>query len=215
MEEKERTSQQFWEDKYQNEVVEELPYYYADLDDDLKHVIETLHLKGGTFLDLGTGPATQAMELARLGFEVTATDISPRAIALAQTKAQENQLNIHFQEDDILKTTLSTLFDYIFDRGCFHTMGHDGSLCVNYVQNIKAILKPQGFLFLKCFSHEEPGDYGPHRFTPTEVTSYFEHDFDILSLKKTVYQGNKQPLPKALFLVLRENGHLPVSSITK
>ncbi len=204
MEESERTSQQFWDEKYQNANVEELPYYYAALDDDLKDAIEKLHLTSGTFLDLGTGPGTQAMALARRGFEVTGTDISPRAIALAHTKAHDSNLPIHFQEDNILKTTLTTQFDYIFDRGCFHTMGHDRSLCVTYVQNIKAVLKPQGFLFLKCFSHEEPGDYGPHRFTPTEVKSHFEHDFHILSLNTTVYQGNKQPLPKALFLVLRK-----------
>jgi len=186
MEEKERTSQQFWEEKYQNENVEEMPYYYGDLDDDLKDAIKQLGLKRGTFLDLGTGPATQAMALAGLGFEVTGTDISPRAVALAQTKAQENHLSVHFQEDDILQTKLPTQFDYIFDRGCFHTMGHDQSLCARYVENIKSILKPKGFLYLKCFSHEEPGDYGPHRFTPSEVKGHFDHDFHIHSLHNTV-----------------------------
>ncbi len=70
----------------------------------------------GRFLDLGTGPATQATELYKLGFQVTATDISEHAI----TRAKRMSKGIEFIVDDIIESKLKdNSFDYIFDRGCF------------------------------------------------------------------------------------------------
>jgi 2-polyprenyl-3-methyl-5-hydroxy-6-metoxy-1,4-benzoquinol methylase len=75
-------------------------------------------LRSGIALDLGTGPGTQAIHLARRGFAVTATDISEAAIRLASEKAQNEGLEITWEQDDILDTRLDRQFDFIFDRGC-------------------------------------------------------------------------------------------------
>jgi hypothetical protein len=64
-----------WEELYKTTRITEMPWHYPDLDDDLENALDILGLKSGTFLDLGTGPATQARKLKERGFEVTGVDI--------------------------------------------------------------------------------------------------------------------------------------------
>ena len=74
-----------------------------------------------------------------------------------------------------------------------------------YVSKVKNILKKNGILFLKCFSDKELViDQGPYRFSPDKIKEIFGNDFEILSIKETVYQGTLDPLPKALFVVMRK-----------
>ena len=67
-----------WEKVYRLEKIEELPWYEEKIDLDLDDAIQII--KNGKFLDLGTGPGTQAVELSKKGFDVTGSDISPTAI---------------------------------------------------------------------------------------------------------------------------------------
>src|SRR6476646_2526920 len=114
-----------WDAMYQNQAIETMPWFYPELDDDLKQALDALGVRGGSELDLGTGPGTQAIQLAHQGFDVTATDISAEAIRRAQGKAEVQRLAITWQQDDILATRLSGQFDLIFDRGCFHVLPPD------------------------------------------------------------------------------------------
>src|SRR3989339_71381 len=75
-------------------------------------------MKSGAVLDLGTGPGTQAIELSKLGFNVTATDVSKSAIKEAKKLTKD----INFFVDDILDTKIKNKIDLILDRGCFHTI---------------------------------------------------------------------------------------------
>jgi 2-polyprenyl-3-methyl-5-hydroxy-6-metoxy-1,4-benzoquinol methylase len=66
-----------WDNLYVSEAsIGSLPWYNKNLDDDLREQLQRINITKGRFLDLGTGPATQAIELSKLGFQVTATDIS-------------------------------------------------------------------------------------------------------------------------------------------
>src|ERR671931_146166 len=77
-----------WEAMYQQQAIETMPWFYPELDDDLQQALDQRGLRSGSALDLGTGPGTQAMQLAQRGFDVTATDISQAAVGLAQAKAE-------------------------------------------------------------------------------------------------------------------------------
>jgi 2-polyprenyl-3-methyl-5-hydroxy-6-metoxy-1,4-benzoquinol methylase len=190
-----------WEERYQHQAVETMTWFYPELDDDLRQALDQRGLRSGSALDLGTGPGTQAMQLARRGFEVTATDISEAAIRLAQEKAEAQGLTIAWQQDDILSTRLTGPFDLIFDRGCFHVLPPERR--ADYASTIARLLKPGGYLFLKCFSHLQPGTQGPHRFTPEQIRAIFSSQVQVRSITETVYQGTLDPLPRALFCVMR------------
>lgn len=190
-----------WDNLYTNEAsVGSLPWYNKDLDDDLREHLSTMKITKGRLLDLGTGPATQAIELSKLGFQVTATDISENAISRANRMSKD----IEFMVDDILESKLKEdSFDYIFDRGCFHVL--EPSSRQRYVNQVSRLLSDGGLLFLKTFSTKEPSrGSGPYRFSIDEIDSIFSDRFVRESFKETVYQGTLDILPKALFVVLRK-----------
>ncbi|MBW4430978.1 MAG: class I SAM-dependent methyltransferase [Pelatocladus maniniholoensis HA4357-MV3] len=189
-----------WNNLYQERQVETMPWYNPDLDVDLEQALTKLKINSGTVLDLGTGPGTQAIALAKKGFRATGTDISEAAITQAESKAKEEGLDITFRQDDIFHSHLNQEFDFVFDRGCFHVFHPD--LRQDYVRIVHNLIKPKGYLFLKCFSHLETREEGPYRFTPEEIKKNFGDRFNVLSIHETVYQGTLDPLPKALFSIL-------------
>ncbi len=190
-----------WDLLYQQQSGDTMPWYYAGLDPDLEAALTRHGLTGGHILDLGTGPGTQAIELARRGFDVTGTDISAAAISKAIDRAAASGVDVNFAQDDVLAPRLHGRFDAVFDRGCFHVM--DPRERPMYVASVAAWLAPGSLLFLKTFSAQQPGTVGPYRFTPDMLRDIFAADFELLSADETVYQGTLDPLPRALFNVLR------------
>lgn len=191
-----------WEKLYQDQNVESMPWFNPDLDADLDQALSKLNLHTGAALDLGTGPGTQAIALAQRGFQVTATDLSDTAIQKAQAIAKEKGLDIFWKQDDILNSNLAQKFDFILDRGCFHVFPPERRQ--DYVSVVGSLIKPGGYLFLKCFSHLETREEGPYRFTSEEIKQIFSQTFNVRSVEETVYQGTLDPLPKALFCILEK-----------
>lgn len=197
--EKERQRNFTWEQLYAEVPVEEMPWYFPALDADIKKTLDDLNISSGSFLDLGTGPATKAIELRKMGFKVTGTDISKDAVERASKLSDE----INFIHDDILHSNLAQQFDFIFDRGCFHVMSEEKR--PKYVETVWNLLNKNGLLFLKCFSNKEP-DFGsgPYRFTKEMITQTFSAYFDITKIFDSEFEGNRKPNPKALFVVMRK-----------
>ncbi len=191
-----------WDTYYKENNVEDMPWYEKNLDPDLENEIKSRKLSRGKFLDLGTGPGTQAIQLSHLGFETTGSDLSANAIKKAKNLSKE----VNFVIDDFLNSKLhENEFDFILDRGCFNVF--DIEQRPTYVTQIKRILKKNGILFLKCMSIKEkdlPEDKGPHKLSKSELNQVFSGDFEVENIKDTVYHGTLNPLPKALFVVLKK-----------
>jgi cyclopropane fatty-acyl-phospholipid synthase-like methyltransferase len=193
-----------WEELYKNDTIEKLPWYWPALDPDLEAALARHGLGSGRILDQGTGPGTQAIALAERGFTVTATDVSAAAIAYAARKAKERGVEVSFVEDDVLASRLAGPFDAVFDRGCFHVLAPEQRAA--YVETMHRLLAPSGRLFVKTFSHHQPGEQGPHRFAPEDLRRIFGGPFDVVEILDSVYQGQLDPQPKALFATLRRSG---------
>ncbi len=192
----------WWEGLYATSDVENLPWYTPDLDKDFERALKEHRLQGKRVLDLGTGPATHAMNLAKRGFDVVGSDISPSAIKKAKAAAKAAGLTIEFRVDDILTSKLEPdLVDVIMDRGVFHVLPPDKRSA--YVDTVRRILRPKGWLLLKCFSDKEPGTFGPYRIAAKELRGYFIEKFEILSIANTTFEGTLNPNPKALFATFR------------
>lgn len=91
-------------------------------------------------LDCACGIGTQAIGLARLGYHVTASDISDCEIAEAQKRALANNVNIHFSNADfrLLSKTFSKHFDIIIamDNALPHMLSeYDLAKAVNSIAN--------------------------------------------------------------------------------
>jgi len=192
-----------WDAYYKENKVEGMPWYNANLDSNLENYIKLNNIHGGKFLDLGTGPGTQAIQLERLGFDVTGTDISENAII----KARKLSSKVRFLTDDFLNSKLADKeFDYIFDRGCFHVFEEEQrKLCV---KQYSRILSDDGILFVKCMSVDEKDladDEGPHLFSKQEIIDSFGSDFEILDIGTGVFVGTLEKPPKAWFVVMKKN----------
>lgn len=191
-----------WEELYQQQKVEEMPWYHAELDPDIVRILSAYGITSRHLLDLGTGPGTQALALAERGFRVTATDISEAAISLAREKAAAAGLTVEFVRDDILQSTLAGPFDLVLDRGCFHVFAQPERSA--YLRNVSRLLDPGGILFLKTFSHRETRPDGPYRFSPEQIRDCFANSFDLLESWESRYQGTLDVFPLALCSVLRK-----------
>ncbi len=179
-----------------------MPWYNEKLDFDLEEKLNVMQINNGIFLDLGTGPGTQAMQLSKKGFDVIGSDISETVIKRNKIMYENKYPNLEFVIDNILDSNFNdNYFDYIFDRGCFHVFSQEDR--PKYYNEIKRILKPNGILFLKCFSIDEPMKDGPYRFSHKDIHNIFSKNFQINDIKKTVYQGTLDPLPKALLSVMK------------
>lgn len=194
-----------WENLYRSQDVEEMPWFYPRIDPDLEMALSLMDIHSGSFLDLCTGPGTQALALAERGFCVTASDIADTAVHKAYDRARQHGLDISFRQNDLFDSRLGQSFNYIFDRGCYHIFPRQ--MRAQYPAAVASLLKPAGCLFLKCFSHLEERQEGPYHIDPDEIREFFDPLFKEISITDTVFQGTaelrRRGEPKALFCVLR------------
>ncbi len=186
-----------WDELYRTKPAEEMPWYHPSLDKDMARELKKRKLSKGAFLDIGAGPGTQAAELAELGFSVTGTDISAAAVK----RAARLYSSVEFITDDITKTKLKKHFDFIFDRGCFHSLQPEDR--GKYMKSVKKLLNNDGILVLKCFHYKETRP-GPYRFSPADIQKIFSANFRIEKIEESTFEGVNSPEPKALFIVMRK-----------
>ena len=101
---------------------------------------------GPVVLDCSCGTGTQAIGLAQRGYEVFASDLSPKAVARAKSEAARRDLNIRFAVADVLK--LEGAFDREFDVviSCDNSLPHlltDADLTLA-LRNIRNVLTDNG-----------------------------------------------------------------------
>jgi methylase of polypeptide subunit release factors len=108
MSEKSEKSFPSWDSLYKSQKVQTMPWYNENLDTDLEEELERRKITKGRILDLGTGPATQAIQLSKRGLNVTGSDISEAAINRAKEAYASYNNNIDFIIDDILSSKLMT-----------------------------------------------------------------------------------------------------------
>jgi 2-polyprenyl-3-methyl-5-hydroxy-6-metoxy-1,4-benzoquinol methylase len=109
-----------FEDAYTTNEPERMPWFWADLDPDFVTSLSSYGLPVGSVIDLGGGSGTQAIALAKRGFQTTSTDFSLGAIEGGKRLAKEQSVNVDFIVDDVTNSRLTSQYDLVLDRGCFH-----------------------------------------------------------------------------------------------
>jgi len=194
-----------WEARYQETSAEQLPWFYPELDADFSRTLADRSLDNGTALDLGSGPGTQAVALAKIGFTVTASDVSSSAVASAQALAKTEQVDIRFAVDNVLDSQLDGPFDLIVDRGVFHCFPNPNDQQA-YLNGIARLLAPDGLLLLKCFHKDETSEMGPPcRYNEADIRRFFANGFELLETRDSCFGSpDCADSPKALFAILRK-----------
>jgi SAM-dependent methyltransferase len=130
-----------WERLWSSTPNAQLPWHADSLDAPLAAALDA---RTGSLLDIGTGAGTIAIEAARRGYRVTATDIAPTALARARDRAGD--LPILFVLDDITRPALSQTFDVAVDCGVLHCLPQ--AKWPAYAEAITARVAPGGTLLL-------------------------------------------------------------------
>lgn len=104
-------------------------------------------------LDLGCGTGTTSFYFASKKFKVTGIDISETAIRMANDLAKKQNLEINFQQGDVLNLQkLNNKFDIIYDSHCLHCIVFDEDR-QKVLNEIKNSLKQSGIFILDTMAY--------------------------------------------------------------
>jgi SAM-dependent methyltransferase len=109
-------------------------------------------LSPGRALELGCGTGTDTVYLATHGWDVTAVDMVPKALATARRKAAAAGVAPRFVQGDVTRLPdlgIGDGYDLVLDFGCFNTLPEDRRPA--YVDGVSAVAAPGATLLLYGF----------------------------------------------------------------
>jgi SAM-dependent methyltransferase len=173
---------------------------------DLVQAVADGQLRPGRVVELGCGSGTNAIFLAKKGFDVTALDIAPTAIAIAQEKAKKAGVQVRGLVADVLAPPKLGTFDLIFDRGCYH--GVRGQNAKGYVDTVCRLSHPGTLLLILAGNANEKAQYGPPRVREDQLRNDFSKEFDFVQLRETHFDTGDPAGKGALawFALLKRKG---------
>jgi ubiquinone/menaquinone biosynthesis C-methylase UbiE len=146
----------------------------------LVEFVEKGLIKKGKALDLCCGAGTNTVYFAQKGFEVTAIDISQKAIEYAKEKAARANVKINFMMQSFVDLPFrDEEFDFVFDMCCFHHVEIEDR--ANFIEGVHRVLKKDGDYLLTCFSYKN----GPawNHFTEKQLNRLFSSYFEIREIR--------------------------------
>ncbi len=119
-------------------------------------IIKTMGLPAGSsILELGPGWGNTTIELARMGYEVTAVDIDPTFVELINERADKFALTVDVRRSTFLEIDR---LDRTFDAVLFFESFHHCSDHRELIRKLKTVVAPQGRVF---FAAEPVADSFP------------------------------------------------------
>lgn len=163
-------------------------------------------LKPGRAIELGCGLGHDARFLATKGFDVTAVDISPTAIARAEAIARREGVKVRWLVADVLRLPELGTFDVVYDRGCYHGVRRTNAK--GYVATLRQLTRPGSTLLILAGNAKEVGTGGPPRVSEEEIREDFSEDFTIEMLRETRFDRREGGGGGALawMILLRRKG---------
>lgn len=87
----------------------------------------------------------------------------------------------------------------MLDCGLFHIFSDVARS--QYVDSLRAVVRPHGRYFMLGFSDAQPGDWGPRRLTRDEIEAAFTDGWRIDGIEPAVIEINVEPVTVAAWLV--------------
>lgn len=160
----------------------------------------------GTALDVGCGEGADAVWLARLGWEVTAVDISEVALDRARSHAASAAVAVSFEHADLVAAPPAPSSYDLVSAQFFHLP--DPPRAQAY-RSLGAAVRPGGHLLVVGhYPSEHIGKDHPERlFTTDEIVSLFAGDWEVLISevrgRTAVHHGELSDLVDGVVLLRR------------
>lgn len=187
-----------WDAVYRQAQAAELPWHTEVLDTDIARALDSEAPEPVSVLDIGTGLGLEAIEAARRGHRVVATDISEAALRRAREASGETR--IIWLRDDITDSALQGNFDVVVDRGCLHLLPADQ--LAGYAASVTRLTVSGGVLLLKTHDPSVGNRLGTTPYAGEDVRSLLGTAFELLSETETTFPGPRDA-PAARLFVLR------------
>lgn len=180
-----------WEKVYESNAT---PWDVGKPEDALVEFINNGFVKPCRVLEIGCGNGNDAIFLAKKGFDVTAIDISKRAITEAKGRTEKAGVRCSFFAEDITELkSVSGKFGFVYDRACFHFIPEEKR--GKYIKTVKEFLLKDGY-FLLIVSSDKDAVKGPYIFSKEDIRKIFGNDFNILDIRLiTLKQHKEKPTP--------------------
>ncbi len=177
-----------WENSYKKADIPNMPWEAFKPPSRLVKLIDAGKIRLGKAIDLGCGLGTNAVYLARKGFEVTALDVSETALKYASRQTEKEKVKVDFVKGFAHKLDFpDKTFTLVFDRGCFHHIPPE--LREEYIKGVHRVLVDKGSYYLEAFSAECVFDFG-EKFSKEDLQKLFGGRFNIIFIEE---MRNKNP----------------------
>ncbi len=198
----ETSKQEQYKERYKAKAT---PWDTGRPDFNLVEIVNNRPIAKGKALDVGCGSGHNSIWLARQDFSVTGVDVSGIALQKAQENASRNNVNCTFLLLDIFEKDIPGLpFNFIFDRGCFHSYDSDQER-KKFAERIAFHLGEAGSWFVLAGSTDEPpGNPGPPKRSARDIVVAVEPLFEILSLTASHFESNRPNPPRAWACLMKK-----------
>ena len=156
----------------------------------LKDIFSRYCQRGTRVLEIGCGLGTNAHFLAKLGYNVSAIDISQKAIELASNKFVHK--NLEFLCQDFSNAEFKRKFDVVFDKGCMHSYTQQESYN-KFAESVSRVLTEDGVWINISGNADNPDNLEKRRLDEyprmslTAIALAIEPFFEIQEIKNTRY----------------------------
>ena len=170
----------------------------------LRKAVEEGKVKPGKALILGCGTGTNAIFLAQKGFDVTALDVAPTCLKIAEDKARKAGVRVRWLVADASNPPQMPPYDFLFDRGCYHHVRWVD--LKGYIRGVSNLTRPGGQFLLLSFRETETRK-GKPRVKESQIRDDFSAAFDFQWLKEMRFDsrsGVEQSSPAWTVLMRRK-----------
>jgi SAM-dependent methyltransferase len=173
-----------WERAHTERTADQVSWYEPLPQRSLKLIQATKLDHDASILDVGGGASSLAARLLATGYtDLTVADISPVALAHAQTELGASAARITWIEADIRTHDFGRCFDLWHDRAVFHFMVNPADRN-RYLDVLHKTLRPGGHLILATFGPQGPTQCSGlpvDRYGADDVQRILGDNFELLS----------------------------------
>jgi methyl halide transferase len=171
--------------------------------DELQRIVNDGLVHKCRAVDLCCGSGSDAVFLASRGFDVTAIDVAPTALAQARQKADRTGVTVQWLLADVLNPPTLRPFDFIYDRGCYHVV-RDQNLAA-YLETVRRLSHP-GTQFLLLSARREEQETNSPGVTEEELRYDFSPLFSVDWLRAIRLESNEPGVaPPSWSALMRRN----------
>lgn len=158
---------QHWENVYTKKSPLEVSWYQKEPRLSLELIGHCSLPKEAAIIDVGGGASLLVDSLLAEGYvRLSVLDISANALAHARGRLAGRGAMVEWIESDITTFAAAEKFDLWHDRAVFHFLT-DGADRKKYLSNLKAALKPGGYLIIAAFTLG-----GPTQCSELDIVQY-------------------------------------------